>query len=679
MLKSALVETTQRHGRMIPHLPMPTTLAPTPTAPPLFAVKVQNVEGYGETLADPRAVRLLIALMNQYAVNGGASAHWGGPSAFVEIMASVHAIMFRSSDPPWHTKYNFVNDAGHCENGVYALRTLYGFDGLSFESLRRFRCATSKLTGHGEAHVNPEGVFISNGPLGSAIGQAQGLALADKLLQNKRVTICTISDGASMEGEAKEAFASLPGFARKGRLNPFLLIISYNDTKLSGRISEDTFTMEETFRSLDILGWECIWEEDGNNLHNIHPVIDNALSRLQRDTTPRPIALVFKTTKGFGSKMTSEAPDGGHGYPLKANDVRLREFVQELWGGDLPDPFSGWVDELSRSKNHKTSHTIDTEKIQVGISKALIRAKNEGLPIFSLSSDLQNSTGTGSFHKKFPDSYLDCGVAESNMISSAIGMGKLGFIPIVDTFSQFAITKGSLPFLMNVLSESRLIGLFSHTGFQDAADGASHQATTYIAATASIPYTTIVVCSCSKEAEEYLYQAIEMLANKKRKGANILFFYGRENHRPFYRDDLSYRWGCPQILAEGSDGVAVTCGPLVAKALKARELLKLEGKDITVVNHPFVNKVDIPFFRDILIDNKNMLVTVEDHQVIGGMGSLLVTELAKHSIHPKLKVLGIKGKIGRSAYIADHLYSIHDLNEESIRKAFHNLFVGGNH
>ena len=80
--------------------------------------------------------------------------------------------------------------------------------------------------------------------------QSQGLAVADKVAGNDRVTICTVSDGASMEGEAKEAFAAIPGLASKGRLNPFVMIISDNDTKLSGRITKDAYSMEPTFTAM---------------------------------------------------------------------------------------------------------------------------------------------------------------------------------------------------------------------------------------------------------------------------------------------------------------------------------------------------------------------------------------------------------------------------------------------
>ena len=83
--------------------------------------------------------------MNQHAVHGGAAAHWGGPAAFAEIMSCLHWFMFQDKSTPWNEKYNFVNDAGHTENGVYALRANYGYDNLSFEDLYKFRSIKKTL------------------------------------------------------------------------------------------------------------------------------------------------------------------------------------------------------------------------------------------------------------------------------------------------------------------------------------------------------------------------------------------------------------------------------------------------------------------------------------------------------------------------------------------------------
>src|SRR5687767_5955553 len=138
-------------------------LAGTP-GNPKYSVKVKNAAGEEVVVADPNATRALVALMDVHAVIGGAACHWGGPAAFAEIMAAIHAVMFSVQGRQWHEAYNFVNDAGHTENGIYALRSLYGFDGMTFESLKGFRGLQSKLTGHGESHLNPEGVLLSNGP-----------------------------------------------------------------------------------------------------------------------------------------------------------------------------------------------------------------------------------------------------------------------------------------------------------------------------------------------------------------------------------------------------------------------------------------------------------------------------------------------------------------------------------
>ena len=162
-------------------LALKSKLAPTPQAAPKYSVTVKNSTGADVTLADPRASRALVALIDLHAVIGGAASHWGGPAAFAEIMSAIHGVMFSVSGRQWHEAYNFINDAGHCENGVYALRALYGFDGMTTESVKGFRSIASKLTGHGESHLNPEGVLLSNGPLGSSLPQAQGLAIGDKL------------------------------------------------------------------------------------------------------------------------------------------------------------------------------------------------------------------------------------------------------------------------------------------------------------------------------------------------------------------------------------------------------------------------------------------------------------------------------------------------------------------
>src|ERR1044071_5167210 len=296
-------------------LALKTKLAATPAGAPKYALTFKNSKGEDVVAGDPRATRALVALMDVHAVNGGAACHWGGPAAYAEIMAAIHAILFATKGRAWHEAFNFVNDAGHTENGIYALRANYGFDDVTFEALKGFRGIKSKLTGHGESHLNPEGVLLSNGPLGSALPQAQGLAIADKVAKRDRVTIVTVSDGASMEGEAKEAFAAIPGLAAKGLVNPFVLVASDNDTKLSGRITKDAFSMQPTFAAMAALGWNVIPVPHGHDLQAVYQFVEKAVEQAKANPNV-PVCLWVKTIKGYGVKATEENPAGGHGFPL---------------------------------------------------------------------------------------------------------------------------------------------------------------------------------------------------------------------------------------------------------------------------------------------------------------------------------------------------------------------------
>src|SRR5690606_31381533 len=102
------------------------------------------------------------------------------------------------------------------------------------------------------------------------------------------------------------------------------------------------------------------------------------------------------------------------------------------------------------------------DKIQAGFPKAMIAAAEKGLPVVSISADLQGSTGVAPFRAKFPQFSPEVGVAESNMISTAAGYSRLGYIPVVDTFVQFGVTKGALPLCMANISQAPVIAVFSH-------------------------------------------------------------------------------------------------------------------------------------------------------------------------------------------------------------------------
>lgn len=665
-------------------LALKSRLAPTPANPPQYAVKVKNLAGAEVVVADPRATRALVALMNVHAVVGGAACHWGGPSAFAEINAAIHAQMFAVKGRPWYDAYNYVNDAGHAENGVYALRANYGFDGMTFDDLKGFRSIQSKLTGHGESHINPAGVLLSNGPLASSLPQAQGLAIADKLIGNDRVTICVVSDGASMEGEAKESFAAIPGLAAKDRLNPFVMLISDNDTKLSGRITKDSFSMQRSFQSLGALGWNVISVPNGHDLQAVYLAIEKGIEQAKANPN-YPVCLWVKTIKGYGIKATEENSAGGHGFPL-ANGEKIPDWIAELYKNDTaPEALTNWAKALRADWEKKEADkkakaaaataspapTVKKDKVQAGLAAGAIRAAKDGYPVYSVSCDVQGSTGISTFQKALSDRFIEVGIAEANMVSVGAGISKAGFVPIVDSFGQFGVTKGNLPLTMAALSQAPVIAMFSHVGFQDAADGASHQATTYLAAVSAIPHTVVIAPSCANEAEALMYEAIKRQAEDRKAGKDgesYIFFVGRENYPLTWLENATYPWGKAQVTQQGSDVVLIGCGTLFSKAVEAGKLLAAKGVKATVINNPFVNRIDLDTIG-AAVKQCGKVVTIEDHQVVCGMGSQLSHALSTAGIAHVMKSIGIRDEFGQSAYVAEHLYEKHGMTGPKMAEA----------
>lgn len=650
-----------------------------PTKAPQWSQSVKTASGEAVAVSCPQAVRGMIALMDMAAVQGGAASHFGGPSAFAEIMASTFGYMFHRAQTQkrqWHEMFHFVNDAGHCENGIYALKANYNLAGLDLGSLQHFRSIESVLTGHGEAHLFPEGVAISNGPLGSGLPQAQGLAMAEALSQNPRLTITAISDGGCMEGEAREAMAAIPGLAHLGKMAPFVLLLSDNNTKLSGRIDQDSFSMNPTFAAMEALGWQVIKVEDGHNLQKVYSAVEQACNSAAQNPK-KPVFVWFKTIKGKGVKKTEEASTGGHGFPLKKAD-ELPAFLQEIYaGGDAPSVMTEWMERLIEKEKKPASSAsgVKKEKIQDGVARALIDAvEKKQRPVISVSADLQGSTGVESFRKKFPGNSLDVGVAESNMVSVGIGLSKQGYIPVVDTFAQFGVTKGALPFTMSGLSEGPMIGIFSHTGFQDAADGASHQALSYVAMLGSIPNVDVYALTCSDEAYALVSQVVENFAVARAQNKvprTSIFFLGRETFPPSFANDMKYTLGKAQVLSDKISGdrnvVLLPTGSLISYALKAQETLSSQGIGSVVINPSQLNQPDIATLKPWIEKAKGHVLTLEDHRVVGGWASYLAQALLTENIKVnRFVALGVQDHFGRSAYQADHLYKMNQMDDSAI-------------
>jgi len=211
--------------------------------------------------------------------------------------------------------------------------------------------------------------------------------------------------------------------------------------------------------------------------------------------------------------------------------------------------------------------------------------------------------------------------------------------------------------------------MFSHVGFQDAADGASHQATTYFSALSSIPHIVVVACSCADEAESLMFQAIKRIAEAREQGKDgesAIFFVGRENYPVRLLENASYPWGKAQVVSRGTSVTIVASGPMVGRAIEAGRKLTESGIGATVISNPFVNRVDIETIGAAVKETGGRVITIEDHQLICGMGAQVSHALSTAGIAHRMKSLGIQGEFGQSAYLAEELYERHGMTAAKI-------------
>jgi transketolase len=229
---------------------------------------------------------------------------------------------------------------------------------------------------------------------------------------------------------------------------------------------------------------------------------------------------------------------------------------------------------------------------------------------------------------------------------------------------------------MAALSQAPVIAVFSHVGFQDAADGASHQATTYFAAISAIPHTVVIACSCADEAEALMHLAIKRIARAREHGGDgesVVFFVGRENYPVRWVENARYEWGNAQTLADGGDVVIIACGPLLGRAIEAGRRLQEQKIAATVISNPFVNRVDLETIGAAVRKCSGRVITIEDHQAVCGMGAQVAHQLSLAGIHHQMKTLAIHGEFGQSAYLAEDLYKKHGLTGAKIIEAAQEL------
>lgn len=300
-----------------------------------------------------------------------------------------------------------------------------------------------------------------------------------------------------------------------------------------------------------------------------------------------------------------------------------------------------------------------TNSIRKAFGKTLAEIGERNEKIIVMDADLACSTQTKIFADKFPDRFFDCGIAEQNMLATAAGLASEGKIPFVASFAVF-VTGRTYDQIRNGICypnfNVKIVG--THGGVTVGEDGATHQALEDISLMRGLPHMTVIVPADCKECQEAIkYAALH-------EGPTYIRI-PRSNVPDIFDENYSFDIHKAVVVEEGTDVSVFTNGETLAEVLLAAEELKKDNISLEVINVPVVKPLD---FQTVIesVKKTKFAITVENHSIIGGLGSAICETLAD-KLPSKVYRFGIHDEFGQSGK-AEELIEYYGLDSKTLAK-----------
>ena len=299
-----------------------------------------------------------------------------------------------------------------------------------------------------------------------------------------------------------------------------------------------------------------------------------------------------------------------------------------------------------------------SEKIATrdGYGKALAEL-SEKYDFVVLDADLAAATKTGVFKKACPSRFFDCGIAEGNMMGVAAGIASTGKTVFASSFAMFAAGR-AFEQVRNIIGYPHLnvkIGA-THAGITVGEDGATHQCNEDIALMRTIPGMVILNPADAVEAKA----CVEAALNHE---GPVYLRFGRLAVPVIYEEGHKVEIGKGSVIEEGTDVTIIATGLMVSIALEANEILKNEGISARIVNMPCIKPIDAELIKESA-EKTGVIVTCEEHNIIGGLGSAVTEVVCESKPVPVVRV-GVNDTYGRSGK-AQELIPVFGLDAQSV-------------
>jgi transketolase len=563
----------------------------------------------------------------------------GHPTSALSAADLVSALFFYGmgyDEKNPHNPHNdhFILSKGHASPILYSAWKETGV--LTDNDLQGYRTIGSVLEGHPSSRFDR--VEAATGSLGMGLSIGAGMALYAKRFTQNYLTYVLLGDSELTEGSVWEA-AEIAAYYK---LNNLIALVDCN------RLGQTTQTihghnLERYKAKFEAFGWNAI-PIDGHDMHQIMHALDQA-----QQEHDKPTIIIAKTIKGYGVADV-ENKQGFHGKAFKQEDLpaildelchRFMSAVKPTKESEPGGRYAWWKKKYGATKekeridsgcvgikvkqnSYKLGEKLATRK---AYGQSLVAAGHACPYIVSLDGEVKNSTYAELFEEAFPDQFVQCFIAEQNMVSMGVGMQARGAVPFISTFGAF-FSRAYDQLRMAAIGNSPLRLVGSHAGVSIGQDGPSQMGLEDIAIMRALP-GSVVLYPCDAISTQALV-AIMVAYNQ-----GITYLRTTRMATPVIYDPVSeFRIGGCHVLKQSSNDQAciIAAGITLFNVLKAYDILQQQGIAVSVIDMYSIKPLDRETILSVAQESHNRIITVEDHYLEGGLGQAVVYALRNEGV-----------------------------------------------
>jgi transketolase len=599
------------------------------------------------------AFAALARINTLYMIAGAWSGHIGTSFSSLEIMSWLFLNEIRDLPKGPKAADIFFSSKGHDAPALYSV--LIGLGLLTDEKLHQLR-RLHGLPGH--PHVETPWVQANTGSLGMGISKAKGMVLANRLAGHERRVFVLTGDGELQEGQFWESLAS----AANRSLGEIVAIVDHN------KIQSDTWVrnvshlgdLEAKFRAF---GWH-VARCDGHDVAALEQTF-RALDAVEN----LPKVVIADTVKGKGvSFMEGPAMNTGelYGYHSGApGEAQYRDGLAELLvsaNSLFAELGLGEVKTEARLRNPRREPRR-TDNLIGAYEQALLWQGERHRNLVVLDADLVKDTGLVQFSKRYPDRFVECGIAEQDMVSMAGGMARRGVLPIVHSFACFLSARPNEQIYNQCTEGTRVIYVGSLAGLIPGGPGHSHQSVRDISALRGMPNLSLLEPCMEAEVGALVDYAVNTATDSVYLRLVSVKWPIPFDYPSHHRVEMGKGW----VVRDGTDAIVFGSGPwLMANAFEAaEEIEKSSGASIRLVNLPWLNRIDPRWLREV-VGGRRSIVTLDNHYLKGGQGEMVAAAIAELGLEPAARVLRVGVTALPECGTNDEVLSHHKLDVASL-------------